>query len=99
MGNKKTKQTPFNYRKYEKVARELRDILKDKTILGMYKWVKEHSDYLIYFENYNERAIAKAMNMYGEVIAILHQHDSDEARDDCLLLSIRTVIELETNCR
>ena len=90
--NKKTKS--------QKVAEAmLRNLLKGKSVLGMYKWVKEHSDYLVWFENYNQRAITEVMNQYGEVVALLNQSDSKEACVDCLELSIRTVFEMELNCR
>lgn len=76
-------------------AKELKKILAPKTIYGMFKWVKEHADYLVWFENYPEQAISDIMGHFSQTVGILAISTNSDAHDDCLYLSIATVIEME----
>lgn len=76
-------------------AKKLRKILAPKSIYGMFKWVKEHADYLVWFENYPETAISDILGHFSKTVSILAVSTNSEAHDDCLNLSIATVIEME----
>lgn len=93
--------TEKEYQKYLKKlmnkpgAKELETILAPKTIYGMFKWVKEHADYLVWFENYSEQAISNILEHYTKIVGILAVSTHPNAHKDCLSVSIATVMELE----
>lgn len=65
---------------------------------GVYKWVKEHADYLEYFDtsNYNIAALRAMMDLYTKVFA-----EMKDSADFKTILEISTVavFELDENCR
>ena len=75
------------------------NLLRPKTIYGMFKWVKEHADYLIYFQNYNKVKIISIMNGYSKTIGVLATSGMPDAHEDSINLSLATVYELEVNCK
>ena len=79
--------------------KELETILEPKTILGMFKWVCEHADYLIYFEGYNENKVKAFMSRYGKTMGIINESTNKDAHTDALNLSLATVLCLELDCR
>ena len=80
-------------------AKDLMKILAPKTIYGMFKWVKEHADYLVWFENYSEQIISDIMKRYSQTVGVLAISNNSEAHDDCLYLSIATVFQCELEAK
>lgn len=80
-------------------AKEVKAQLEPKTIYGMFKWVREHADYLDYFEGYNSKKIEEVMKHYSGTIGILALSTLADAHQDALNLSVATVIQLELACR
>ena len=80
-------------------AKEVKDQLAPKTIYGMFKWVREHADYLDYFEGYDSKKIEEVMKHYSGTIAILALSTLADAHQDALNLSVATVVQLELACR
>ena len=80
-------------------AKEVKAQLEPKTIYGMFKWVREHADYLDYFEGYNSKKIEEVMKHYSGTIGILALSTHPDAHQDALNLSVATVVQLELACR
>lgn len=80
-------------------AKEVKAQLEPKTIYGMFKWVREHADYLDYFEGYNSKKIEEVMKHYSDTIAILALSTLADAHQDAVNLSVATVVQLELACR
>lgn len=80
-------------------AEEVKAQLEPKTIYGMFKWVREHADYLDFFEGYNSKKIEEVMKHYRDTIALLALSTLADAHRDAVNLSVATVVQLELACR
>ena len=80
-------------------AKEVKAQLETKSIYGMFKWVREHADYLDYFEGYDSKKIEEVMKHYSSTIGLLALSTLADAHQDAVNLSVATVVQLELACR
>lgn len=80
---------------------EINKCLEGKSIFEMTVWVRDHAQYLKWFQNYNATKIEATMEPFMKIAFFLYENYKDDPTvlEDFKALCVVCVLELEHNCK